>query len=61
MILPLTTPQGPTFYDYEALKGAMRVTLSRWRFLPLPHWEVIADLDTNEAGIEWGTPELLKP
>jgi tocopherol cyclase len=61
MILPLSTPEAKIFYDYEALKGWMRVRLSRWRAFPLPKWEVIADVQTNEAGIEWGTPTLVNP
>ena len=56
LLLPFTTPAGKVFNDYEALKGSMRVTLSRWQALPFPHWKILADLDSDEAGIEWGTP-----
>jgi tocopherol cyclase len=56
LTLPFQSPRGPMFYDYEALLGHMTVKLSRWS--PVDgDWKVIADLVTEEAGIEWGSPD----
>lgn len=54
LLLPFTTPQGSMFYDYEALSGKMRVKLSEREGFG---WKTIADLHTDQAGIEWGSPE----
>jgi len=53
--LPFTTPEGKVFHDYEALKGQMRVKLYR-RVALLGHkrWKLLADVETDEAGIEYG-------
>lgn len=59
LVLPFQTPQGQTFYDYEALLGTARIKLYEWSFFKA-EWELIADLETHEAGIEWGSPEPLQ-
>lgn len=56
LLLPFQTPQGPVFYDYQALLGKMTVKLYS-RSNILSSWEQVALLETDEAGIEWGTPE----
>jgi tocopherol cyclase len=54
LLLPFPTPQGKSFYDYEALAGAMTVKLARRKGFG---WENVATLSTQEAGIEWGSPD----
>jgi hypothetical protein len=56
MRLPAPTPRGPIFNDYEALMGQMTVKLSEWSFRDLK-WNEVSTLETNEAGIEWGSPD----
>jgi tocopherol cyclase len=56
LVLPFRSPQGPIFYDYEALRGAMSVRLSKWS-LETRSWVQLAALETTEAGIEWGSPD----
>lgn len=51
-------PEGGTFHDYEALLGQMTVKLSEWDFAK-GAWNVVADLQTDEAGIEWGSPNAV--
>jgi len=58
MMLPFHSPRGPIFYDYEALLGKMTVKLFTRKNV-FSAWRKIAVLTTNEAGIEWGTPEPL--
>ena len=58
MMLPFMSPEGAVFYDYEALMGHMTVKLYK-RANFMSDWRQIADLETDEAGIEWGTPEPL--
>lgn len=55
MMLPFESPQGATFYDYEALLGHMTVKLFT-RSSIFGEWKPVAQLETNAAGIEWGTP-----
>lgn len=59
MLLPFQTPKGPIFYDYEALTGKMSVKLYE-RESKFDPWTLIADLKTENAGIEWGTPDPLE-
>lgn len=54
MLLPFTTPQGEIFKDYETLNGFARVQLFK-RLFPGKPWQLIADLETDEAGIEFGS------
>lgn len=53
--IPFITPNGQTFHDYEALLGHMSVKLYRNVGWFLEKWELIADLDTDAAGIEYGS------
>ena len=55
MMLPFMSPRGDTFYDYEALLGHMTVRIYK-RANFLSSWKLKADLVTEEAGIEWGSP-----
>jgi len=55
MDLPFPTPRGPIFHDYEALLGDLRVKLHRWSAVT-GTWKLVADLHSNEGGIEWGSP-----
>ncbi len=48
MDLPFTTPQGQTYHDFETLRGHILVRL--YKYLKL-----IAELDTDEGGIEYGS------
>ena len=58
MILPFQTPQGPTFYDYEALRGHIEVSLSEKTGLFGLDWKEITHLSTEEGGIEFGSGDL---
>lgn len=60
MILPFTTPQGEIFKDYETLNGYARFKLYKRKFLGQP-WSLIADLETDEAGIEYGSYQEYSP
>ncbi len=53
MLLPFTTPQGEKFYDYETLTGSMVVRLYKQE---AGEWKLLNTLETDEAGIEWGSP-----
>ncbi|MGK5086784.1 tocopherol cyclase family protein [Bdellovibrionota bacterium FG-2] len=57
MNLPFMTPQGQWFYDYETLKGNIHVQLYKKKGWLAPQWELVADLETNDGGIEYGSPE----
>lgn len=50
LLLKFMAPQGKEFYDYEALKGSIKVKLYKDNIL-------IADLETEEGGIEFGSEE----
>jgi tocopherol cyclase len=50
LLLQFMTPQGKLFNDYEALLGYIRVKL-------YTRTELIADLETDEGGIEFGSFE----
>lgn len=50
LLLRFMAPQGKEFYDYEALKGSIKVKLYKDNSL-------IADLETDEGGIEFGSGE----
>ena len=50
MDLPFTSPRGEIFHDLEALRGHLHVVLSK-------NSQVIADLNTDEGGIEYGAPD----
>lgn len=56
MLLPFTTPQGQVFKDYETLNGYARVKLYSRKHIRAK-WELVADLETEEAGIEFGSFE----
>jgi len=58
MMLPFMSPQGATFYDYEALTGQMTVRLLT-RATIFSDWTLMDTLETDSAGIEWGTPQPL--
>jgi Tocopherol cyclase len=55
--LPFATPKGEIFHDYEALLGHVKVKLYYWSS-PSNEWRERAHLESDEAGIEWGTPKL---
>ena len=59
--IPFITPQGETFHDYEALLGHMNVKLYRNVGWFREKWELVADLDTDAAGIEYGSFHELNP
>lgn len=48
MDLTFMTPQGQVFHDFEALRGRIRVKLKKWNRL-------VAELETDEGGIEYGS------
>ncbi|MBI4368780.1 MAG: hypothetical protein HY547_00970 [Elusimicrobia bacterium] len=50
LLLKFMTPQGKEFNDYEALLGRIKVKLYKGS-------KLIADLETDEGGIEYGTLE----
>lgn len=54
MVLPFTTPQGQVFKDYEALQGHLTVQLYKKKW-PLGEYHLVADLESDEAGIEFGS------
>ncbi len=56
MLLKFPSPQGGEFYDYEALQGQMNVKIYERSSL-FDSWHLVDELNTDEAGIEWGTPE----
>ena len=49
LLLKFMTPQGAVFHDYEALLGRIRVKLYKGASL-------VADLETDAGGIEFGAP-----
>lgn len=53
MDLVFLTPQGEEFHDLEALKGHLRVKLSRWIFPD--GWNTLAELESHKAGLEFGS------
>lgn len=60
MVLPFPTPEGTVFKDYEALQGELRVKLfkkSKSLKSNKSKWNLIADLVSHNAGIEWGAAE----
>jgi len=54
LLLPFNSPNGDLFYDYEALTGHMTVKLSEQM---KGEWLPVATLETDQAGIEWGSPK----
>lgn len=50
LLLKFMAPQGQEFYDYEALQGNIKVRLYKGA-------KLIADLETDEGGIEFGSGE----
>ncbi|MGE3263063.1 MAG: tocopherol cyclase family protein [Bacteriovoracia bacterium] len=58
LLLSFTTPRGAMFYDYEALTGDMQVRLYN-RDKRTRKWKLTTALETDQAGIEWGSPEPL--
>ncbi|MBI5743990.1 MAG: hypothetical protein HY952_05525 [Elusimicrobia bacterium] len=50
LLLKFMAPQGKEFYDYEALKGNIKVRLYE-------NDQLTADLETDEGGIEFGSAE----
>ncbi len=59
MDLQFQTPEGPVFHDYEALLGSLTVRLYRWSTLE-GRWNLVTNLKSNYAGIEWGSPTPLE-
>lgn len=54
MDLQFVTPQGRVYHDYEALQGDLKVTL--WsRTSPFSKWKIMNELQSNQAGIEYGS------
>lgn len=58
MDLQFVTPEGEVFHDYEALTGQMRVSLYERKNL-LSSWKLIARLESDEAGIEFGSADVI--
>ncbi|MGZ3693809.1 MAG: tocopherol cyclase family protein [Bdellovibrionota bacterium] len=56
LLLPFSAPQGGTFYDYETLTGSMQVRLYN-QDPDSGKWILATTLDTDQAGIEWGSPD----
>ena len=55
LLLPFQTPAGEEFYDYETLTGQMTVRLYTYDS-DKSDWALLTTLETDEAGIEWGSP-----
>jgi hypothetical protein len=51
--LPFISPTGAVFHDYEALLGSVTVSLYQWQ---KGDWQLMTTLESDEAGIEWGSP-----
>jgi tocopherol cyclase len=58
MNLPFYTPRGEVFNDYEALTGQLKVKLYERQYVG-SKWKLITELETDAAGIEWGSPDPL--
>lgn len=54
LLLPFHSPQGKDFYDYEALTGNIKVRLFEKQS---GKWQLVANLDSDQGGIEWGSPD----
>jgi len=54
MTLKFQSPKGETFYDHEALRGRIRVRLYEWS---LTGYRLIADVTSDEGGIEYGSAD----
>lgn len=55
LLLPFQTPQGPQYYDYEALLGDVKVKFQKMSLTPVPHLEQTVELISHQAGIEYGS------
>lgn len=55
MLLSFPAPRGSLYYDYEALTGNIKVKLYK-RDNIFADWKKVADLETDNGGIEWGSP-----
>jgi tocopherol cyclase len=55
LTIPFPSPRGSNFYDYEVLTGHMNVKVFT-RESVFSDWKLLADLNSDSAGIEWGTP-----
>lgn len=55
MLLPFSTPDGTQFKDYETLNGNLRVKLYERDPLGLSDWRLITDVESDQAGIEYGS------
>lgn len=53
MLLPFQTPDGPIFNDYETLSGSLKIKLFE---KTQSKWQLVAELNSDHAGIEWGSP-----
>jgi tocopherol cyclase len=58
LLLPFAAPQGGNFYDYETLTGTMQVRL--YDKDSAGKWKLTTTLNTDQAGIEWGSPDPLE-
>jgi hypothetical protein len=59
MDLEFMTPQGRVFHDYEALRGNVKVKLYERSHQGLK-WKLLADLDSDVAGLEFGSYSKLE-
>ncbi len=58
MDLQFMTPTGELYHDYETLIGNVKVKLyQNVGSVLFPKWKTIADLNSNYAGIEYGSPQ----
>ncbi len=53
MLLPFISPDGTVFKDMETLNGNIKVRL--YEFVDFGQWKEIANLESDEAGIEYGS------
>lgn len=56
MLLPFMTPTGEQFKDYETLNGWAKMQIFKRKSM-FSNWEKITELETHEAGIEYGSYE----
>lgn len=58
MDLQFMTPQGPLFHDYETLQGFLKLQLYQQAKDGL-HWELLTELTSSQAGLEYGSYDIL--
>jgi len=57
--LQFMTPTGEYYHDYETLTGNVKVKLFENKGgLLFPKWELVDELNSKYAGIEYGSPEV---